>query len=115
MLTGLPVRSTPRLPREPKPHPKSDVFVGILSPNSVAKLALGIADNQALTVLCECVVTVPMIIFPCINAAHTASPPGTTTSTDSAQPESNSSTATTSGHLPSLGQPVPANCPGPPS
>ena len=59
-LTGLPVRSTPRLPGEPKPHPKSDVLVGApLSANSVAKLALGIADNQALTVLCECVASVP--------------------------------------------------------
>jgi Flavoprotein len=46
-LTGLRVRSTPRLPREPKPNPKSDVFVGApLTANSVAKLALGIADNQ---------------------------------------------------------------------
>ena len=27
-LTGLPVRSVPRLPHEPKPHPKSDVVVG---------------------------------------------------------------------------------------
>ena len=59
-LTGLPVRSTPRLPHEPKPHPKSDVLVGApMTANSVAKLALGIADNQALTVLCECVATVP--------------------------------------------------------
>jgi len=35
-----------------------------LTANSGAKLALGIADNQALTVLCECVATVRMIIFP---------------------------------------------------
>ena len=27
-LTGLPVRSTPRLPHEPKPHPKTDLLVG---------------------------------------------------------------------------------------
>jgi hypothetical protein len=89
-LTGLPVRSTPRLPDEPKPHPKSDVLMGApLTANSVAKLALGIADNQALIVLCECVATVPMIIFPRINAAHARQPPGTTTSNDSARPESN--------------------------
>ncbi|GAA3874983.1 flavoprotein [Saccharothrix violaceirubra] len=53
-LTDLPVRSTSRLPGEPRPHPPADAFV--LAPgtaNSVAKLALGIADNQALTVLCE--------------------------------------------------------------
>ena len=74
-LTGLPVRSTPRLPHEPKPHPKSDVLVGApMTANSVAKLALGIADNQALTVLCECVATVPMIIFPRVNAAHARQP-----------------------------------------
>ena len=74
-LTGLPVRSTPRLPSEPKPHPKSDVLVGApMTANSVAKLALGIADNQALTVLCECVATVPMIIFPRVNAAHARQP-----------------------------------------
>jgi hypothetical protein len=42
--------------------------------NSVAKLALGIADNQALTVLCECVATVPMIIFPRVNAALARQP-----------------------------------------
>jgi phosphopantothenoylcysteine synthetase/decarboxylase len=53
-LTGLPVRSAPRLPHEPKPHPMSDVLVGApMTANSVAKLALGIADNQALTVLCD--------------------------------------------------------------
>jgi hypothetical protein len=49
------------------------VFVGApMTANSVAKLALGIADNQALTVLCECVTTVPMIIFP--RASTLASP-----------------------------------------
>ncbi|HEY6664145.1 MAG TPA: flavoprotein [Propionibacteriaceae bacterium] len=74
-LTGLPVRSTPRLPHEPQPHPKSDVLVGTpMTAKSVAKLALGIADNQALTVLCECVATVPMIIFPRVNAAHARQP-----------------------------------------
>jgi phosphopantothenoylcysteine synthetase/decarboxylase len=63
------------LPHEPKPHPKSDVLVGApLTANSVAKLALGIADNQALTVLCECVATVPLIVFPRINAAHARQP-----------------------------------------
>ena len=59
-----------------------------MTANSVAKLALGIADNQALTVLCECVATVPMIIFPRVNAAHARHPPGTTISTGSAQPAS---------------------------
>jgi hypothetical protein len=51
-LTDLPLRSTPRLPSDPRPHPDPDVFLfAPASANSVAKLALGIADNQALTVL----------------------------------------------------------------
>ena len=74
-LTGLPVRSGPRLPSEPRPHPPCQVFVAApLSANSVAKLALGIADNQALTVLCESVATTPMVVFPRLNAAHARHP-----------------------------------------
>ncbi|WP_240617425.1 flavoprotein [Nocardioides speluncae] len=42
--------------------------------NTVAKLALGIADNQALTVLCENVATTPMIVFPRVNAGHARQP-----------------------------------------
>jgi hypothetical protein len=50
--TDLPVRSLSRLPGEPRPHPDPEVFLfAPASANSVAKLALGIADNQALTVL----------------------------------------------------------------
>jgi hypothetical protein len=53
-LTDLEVRSTPRLPGQPRPHPDPDVFLfAPATANSVAKLALGIADNQALTVLGE--------------------------------------------------------------
>jgi hypothetical protein len=64
-LTGLPVRSEPRLPGVASPHPYIDVFIAApLTANSVAKLALGIADNQALTVLCESIATTPMIVFP---------------------------------------------------
>ncbi|MFC7596411.1 flavoprotein [Terrabacter sp. GCM10028922] len=74
-LTGLPVRSAPRLPSEASPHPKPDVYVGApLSASSVAKLALGIADNQALTSLCENVATTPMVVFPRVNAAHSRQP-----------------------------------------
>jgi hypothetical protein len=55
-LTDLPVRSTSRLPGEPRPHPDPGTFLFVpASANSVAKLALGLADNQALTVLCEVV------------------------------------------------------------
>lgn len=74
-LTGLPVRSTPRLPGESSPHPKPDVYVAApLSASSVAKLALGIGDNQALTSLCENVATTPMVLFPRVNAAHARQP-----------------------------------------
>lgn len=49
-LTGLPVRDSPRLPAEPRPHPVADCYVvAPASANYVAKLATGIADNQALT------------------------------------------------------------------
>ncbi|HKS46768.1 MAG TPA: flavoprotein [Amycolatopsis sp.] len=51
-LTDLEVRSTSRLPTQPRPHPDPTVFLfAPATANSVAKLALGIADNQALTVL----------------------------------------------------------------
>ncbi|MFC0107143.1 flavoprotein [Kibdelosporangium aridum] len=53
-LTDLPVRSESRLPGEPRPHPDPATFLFVpASASSTAKLALGIADNQALTVLCE--------------------------------------------------------------
>ncbi|WP_216216405.1 flavoprotein [Amycolatopsis aidingensis] len=51
-LTGLEVRSTSRLPGRPRPHPDPEVFLfAPATAGSVAKLALGLADNQALTVL----------------------------------------------------------------
>lgn len=74
-LTGLPVRSQPRLPGGESPHPRVDVFIAApMTANSVAKLALGLADNQALTVLCENIATTPMVVFPRINAAHARQP-----------------------------------------
>ncbi|MFD0206611.1 MULTISPECIES: flavoprotein [Saccharothrix] len=76
-LTGLPVRWTSRLPAEPKPHPVPDAFVfAPATANSLAKLALGIADNQALTVLCEALGRrTPMVVLPQLSddqAAHPA-------------------------------------------
>ena len=69
------MRSEPRLPGEARPHPKIDVYVAApASANTVAKLALGLADNQALTVLCENIATTPMVVFPRINAAHARHP-----------------------------------------
>jgi hypothetical protein len=73
--TGLPVRSTPRLPREQSQHPAPDVLMAApMTANSTAKLALGLADNQALTLLCENLAIKPMIVFPRINAAHARQP-----------------------------------------
>ncbi|MEV0290921.1 flavoprotein [Kribbella sp. NPDC050820] len=74
-ITGLPVRSQPRRPDEPRPHPPVDLFIAApASANTVAKLALGIGDNQALTVLCEGLGSTPMVVFPKVNAAHARHP-----------------------------------------
>lgn len=73
--TGLPVRSEARLPGEPRAHPKADVYaVAPATANTVAKLALGIADNHALTILCEAIATTPMLVFPRVNAGHARQP-----------------------------------------
>lgn len=75
--TGFPVRYQPRLPSEVSPHPAPDCIAVVpASSNTVAKLALGIADNQALTSTCEAIGlgTVPVVVFPRINAAHARQP-----------------------------------------
>lgn len=74
--TDLPVRWTPRLPTEPKPHPVPDAFAfAPATANSLAKLALGIADNQALTVLGEGLGRgVPMVVMPRLSADQAAHP-----------------------------------------
>lgn len=76
-LTGLPVRDEPRLPSEASPHPNVDCYVvAPASANTVAKLATGIADNQALTQVGEAIGTLglPVVIFPRVNAAHARHP-----------------------------------------
>jgi hypothetical protein len=76
-VTGLPVRSQPRLPAEERPHPQPDCHAVVpATANTVAKLALGIADNQALTQVNEAlgISTVPVVVFPRINAAHARHP-----------------------------------------
>jgi flavoprotein len=76
-LTDLPVRWTSRLPGEPKPHPPPDCFVfAPATANSVVKLALGISDNQALTVLCEALglPDVPVLVQPQSNEAQRRHP-----------------------------------------
>lgn len=75
--TGLPARVQPRMPTEVSPHPPIDCYlVCPASSNTVAKLALGIADNQALTTVCEAIgaQAVPVVIFPRVNAAHARQP-----------------------------------------
>jgi hypothetical protein len=75
--TGLPVRDRPRLPSEPRPHPElACCVVAPASANSVAKLALGISDNQALATANEAIgdPAVPVIVFPRVSAAHIRHP-----------------------------------------
>lgn len=76
-VTGLPVRVKPRLPGEESPHPKVDCYAVVpATSNTVGKLALGLADNQALTQVCEAIGggTIPVVVFPRINAAHARQP-----------------------------------------
>lgn len=76
-LTGLPIRDEPRLPGEASPHPPVDCYVvAPASANTVAKLATGIADNQALTQVGEAIGTLdlPVVVFPRVNAAHVRHP-----------------------------------------
>ena len=75
--TGLPVRDRPRLPHEPRPHPElACCVVAPASANTVAKLALGISDNQALATAKEAMgdPNVPVIVFPRVSAAHVRHP-----------------------------------------
>ncbi|PJE96334.1 flavoprotein [Streptomyces carminius] len=76
-LTGLPVRDQPRLSGEPRPHPVADCYVvAPASANTVAKLATGVMDNQALTQVGEAIGTLglPVVVFPRVNAAHARHP-----------------------------------------
>jgi hypothetical protein len=75
--TGLPVRHEPRLPGEARPHPNVDCYVlAPASANTVAKPALGIADNQGLAQIGEPIGTpgLPVVAFPWFNAAHARHP-----------------------------------------
>ncbi|TXS49936.1 flavoprotein [Streptomyces sp. t39] len=76
-LTGLAVRDEPRLPGEDRPHPPVDCYVvAPASANMIAKLALGLMDNQALTQVGEAIGTqgLPVVVFPRVNAAHARHP-----------------------------------------
>jgi phosphopantothenoylcysteine synthetase/decarboxylase len=71
-LTGFAVRWAPRSPGEAAQHPAVDGYAVVpATANTVAKLALGIADNQALTAVGEAVGSrLPVVVFPRVNAAH---------------------------------------------
>jgi len=74
-VTGLPVRSDSRLPTEASGHPSpSMLVVAPATANSVAKIALGVADNQALTAVNEGMSVIPLVVFPRVNAAHARHP-----------------------------------------
>lgn len=76
-VTGLPVRHRPRRADEVSPHPPVDGYVvAPATANTVAKLALGVADNQALTAVGEALgdPRTPVVVFPRINAAHARHP-----------------------------------------
>ncbi|WP_337061961.1 flavoprotein [Kineococcus sp. G2] len=75
--TGYPLRSTSRLPHQPRPHP--DPHCWVVAPataGTVAKLALGIADNQAVTPVCEAIGAraVPVVVHPRVSAGSAAHP-----------------------------------------
>jgi phosphopantothenoylcysteine synthetase/decarboxylase len=75
--TELPVRWQQRLPGGNSPHPPVDCYVvAPASANMVARLALGLMDNQASTQICEAIGgrEIPVIVFPRINAAHAGQP-----------------------------------------
>lgn len=77
LRTGMVVRDEPRLPGDERPHPPVTCYVvAPTTANTVAKLALGIGDNQALTTACEALgdPAVPVIVFPRVNAAHVRHP-----------------------------------------
>jgi flavoprotein len=75
--SGFAVRVDPRSPTERSPHPQVDCYlVAPASANMVAKLALGVYDNQALTQVNEAIGTrdLPVVVFPRVNAAHARHP-----------------------------------------
>jgi hypothetical protein len=76
-MTGLPVRHLPRMPGEVSPHPDVDCYAVVpATANTVAKMALGIEDNQALTHLCEAIGSraLPVVVFPRVNLWHVQHP-----------------------------------------
>lgn len=104
-ITGYPVRVESRLPSEKSGHPQVTCYAVVpASANTVAKLALGIADNQALTTVCEALGTLglPVIIFPGSTPRTRANRPGPRMSTRCGVSVPISSMATVCGRCVSL-------------
>lgn len=76
-LTGHQVRSDYRSPETAETFPPCDAIVVVAATfNTVNKFALGIADNRALTILCENLGRErPILIVPCVNQNHLARHP----------------------------------------
>ena len=75
-LTDLPVRSVGRMPGQPSPYGLADAYLfAPATATSIAKLALGIGDNQAMTQLCEAVgAGVPVVVRPQAGSAQRGHP-----------------------------------------
>ena len=75
-LTDLPVRSVGRMPGQPSPYGLADAYLfAPATATSIAKLALGIGDNQAMTQLCEAVgASVPVVVRPQAGSAQRGHP-----------------------------------------
>ena len=71
--TGRPVRSTHRKPGQPRSPKAGAVIVAPATFNTINKLAHGIADNYALSVVNEAIgLGVPVVVLPFVNSASAA-------------------------------------------
>jgi phosphopantothenoylcysteine decarboxylase len=76
-LTGRAVRSEYRAPGTSETFPPCDALVVVAATfNTINKLALGIADTRALTILSENIGREqPILVVPCVNQNHLARHP----------------------------------------
>lgn len=66
--TGQQLRNEQRPPDQPKPPRPAAVLVSPATFNTINKMAAGIADNPACSLLCECVgAGVPVVAVPMVN------------------------------------------------
>lgn len=75
-LTGRPVRSCHRQAGQPRSSARTDaIIVAPATYNTINKMAAGIADNYALTLLAEAPgLGIPVVVLPFVNAALAANP-----------------------------------------